>query len=105
MLYVNLTRQDDILYAHLEGKLTRKETYKIEQYLIPYIKKNKIKCLCCDCLKLKKMDIDGKYALLNVKVQLKKQQGNFLLCNMSKQMKEGLIGFHFKILNLQKMEV
>ncbi len=104
MFYLHLKQQGNTLYAHLEGNLNHRETHVFNNYLIPYIEKNKIKSLCCDCSKLKKIDTDGKYALLNTKIELKKQQGNFLLCNMSKKMKEDLIGFHFRIFNLQKLE-
>lgn len=105
MFYLHLKKQGSTLYAHLEGNLTKRQTHQINDYLIPYIKRNQIKSLCCDCSKLKKMDLEGKYALLNTKIELKKQKGNFLLCNMAKPLKEGLLGFHFKIMNLQKMEV
>ncbi len=104
MFFMQLKKQGDILYAHLEGNLSFHETHQIEHYLIPYLQRNNIKSLYCDCSKLKKIDIDGKYALLNIKIQMKKQKGNFLLCNMKKSMKEGLIGFHFKVRNLQKLE-
>lgn len=99
MFYLNLRQQGNVLYAHLEGNLCHKTVHQIEYYLIPYLAKNKIKSLCCDCSKLRKMDLDGKYALLSAKIEMKKNGGNFLLCNMKKSLKEGLIGFHFKIMN------
>ena len=74
MLILQIEEKKENLYAKLEGKLTRKETYQVEQYLIPYIVKNKVKNFVCDCKKLKKIDIDGKYALLKTKVVLKKQK-------------------------------
>ncbi len=105
MFYINFKQKGDILYAHLEGRLTKYETHQIENYLIPYIKRNNVKSLCCDCSKLKKLDLDGKYALLNTKITMKNCKGNFLLCNMSKKLKNELIGFHFKIMNHQVLEV
>lgn len=104
MFLIHLKQSGDILYASLEGNLNKRATYKIDEYLIPYVKKNAIKSLWCDCSKLKKMDLEGKYALLNTKITLKKQKGNFLICNMNKDLKEGLIGFHFKIMNNKIME-
>ena len=103
MFYLNLRQQGNVLYAHLEGNLCHKTasaTYKAER------SENKV-CENCDdkverktkCSKLRKMDLDGKYALLSAKIEMKKNGGNFLLCNMKKSLKEGLIGFHFKIMN------
>ena len=100
MFCIHLKKQGDILYTQLVGNLTKRKIHQINDYLIPYIKQNNIRSVCCDCSKLKKMDLEGKYALLNIKIELKKQKGNFLLCNMAKSLKEGLIGFHFKIMNL-----
>lgn len=104
MFYLHLKQQGSTLYARLEGKLCKHDIFQIEDYLIPYLEKNKIKSLCCDCSKLKKIDFEGKYALLNTKIQMKKQNGSFLLCNMKKSLKESLVGFHFKIMNLKKLE-
>ncbi len=105
MFFIDIRKEGSTLYAHLEGRLTKRHTHQIEDYLIPYIIKNDIKKLCCDCSKLKKVDLEGKYALLNTKIQMKKQHGNFLLCNMKKSIKESLLGYHFKIVNLRKAEV
>ncbi len=97
MFYIHLKKQGNCLYVRLDGKLVKTETFQIEDFLIPYIKKNQIKNLFFDCKNLKKLDLDGKYALLNTKIKMKEQKGSFLLCNMTKAMKEGLVGFHFKI--------
>lgn len=88
MLILQIEEKKENLYAKLEGKLTRKETYQVEQYLIPYIVKNKVKNFVCDCKKLKKIDIDGKYALLKTKVVLKKQKGNFFYVMLKKVLKK-----------------
>jgi len=98
---LNLEYQEDTLYARLEGKLTKKETYKLEHYIIPYIKNNKIKHFICDCKKLRKIDVEGKYALLKTKIVLKKQKGNLLLCDVKKNIKEDLIGYRMRIQNNQ----
>lgn len=97
MLILQIEERKESLYAKLEGKLTRKETYQVEQYLIPYIVKNKVKNFVCDCKKLKKIDIDGKYALLKTKVVLKKQKGEFLLCDVKESIKKELIGYRMRI--------
>ena len=97
MLILQIEERKENLYAKLEGKLTRKETYQVEHYLIPYIVKNKVKNFVCDCKKLKKIDIDGKYALLKTKVVLKKQKGEFLLCDVKESIKKELIGYRMRI--------
>ena len=88
MLILQIEEKKENLYAKLEGKLTRKETYQVEQYLIPYIVKNKVKNFVCDCKKLKKIDIDGKYALLKTKVKKKKQRVNFFYAMLKKVLKK-----------------
>ena len=97
MLILQIEEKKENLYAKLEGKLTRKETYQVEHYLIPYIVKNNVKNFVCDCKKLKKIDIDGKYALLKTQVVLKKQKGEFLLCDVKESIKKELIGYRMRI--------
>ena len=97
MLILQMEEKKDHLYATLEGSLTCKETYQLEHYLIPYMIKRKTKSLVCDCKKLKKIDFDGKYALLKTKVVLKKQKGEFLLCDVKESIKKELIGYRMRI--------
>ena len=94
MLILQIEERKESLYAKLEGKLTRKETYQVEHYLIPYIVKINVKNFVCDCKKLKKIDIDGKY---KTKVVLKKQKGEFLLCDVKESIKKELIGYRMRI--------
>ena len=42
MLILNLSLEGHTLYAKLKGNLTKKETYKINHYVIPYLQKNHI---------------------------------------------------------------
>ena len=98
MLMLRIEHKDDTLYASLSGKLTKDSTYKLEHYIIPYIKKNQIKSMICDCKNLKKIDFEGKYALLKTKMVLKEQQGKLLLCDVKKNIKQGLIGYRMRIL-------
>ena len=39
MLILQMKEKEDHLYAKLEGKLTKKESYQLEHYLIPYMQK------------------------------------------------------------------
>ena len=97
MLILNLDVQGENLYARLVGKLTKKETYKFHHYIIPYIQKEKIKNFICDCKGLSKVDSEGKYALLKTKITMKKQKGNFLLCDVKDDIKKSLIGYRMRI--------
>lgn len=97
MLILNIETQKENLYARLEGKLTRKETYQLERYVIPYIQKNKIKNFICDCKDLRKIDFFGKHALLKTKVVLKKHGGSFLLCDVKDSIKKELLGYRMRI--------
>ncbi len=97
MLILNLEQKEDALHARLVGSLTKKSTYKMYQYVIPYMKQNNIRHFICDCTHLRRVDFDGKGALLRIKLLLKKQKGNFLLCNVKERIKEELIDYRMRI--------
>ena len=97
MLSLNLEVKDNNLYATLVGKLTRKETYKLEEYIIPYIEGGKVKNFYCDCSRLKKRDAEGRFSLFRVKVLLKRQKGSLILVDVKKDLKEKLVGYRMRI--------
>ena len=97
MLSLNLEYKEENLYAKLVGKLTRKETYKLEGYIIPYLKLGKVKNFYCNCEKLKKMDAEGRFSLFRVKVLLKRQKGSLILVDVKKDLKEKLVGYRMRI--------
>ena len=97
VLSLNLEVKDNNLYATLVGKLTRKETYKLEEYIIPYIEGGKVKNFYCDCSRLKKMDAEGRFSLFRVKVLLKRQKGSLILVDVKKDLKEKLVGYRMRI--------
>lgn len=99
MLILNLSLEGHTLYAKMKGNLTKKETYKINHYVIPYLQKNNISSFILDCRDLKKVDSEGRYVLLKTKIILKKQQGKFLLCNVKNDIKESLMGYRMRIQN------
>ena len=45
MLEMDLEYNKGVLFARLSGKLTRKSSYKLNNYLVPVILKHKIKYL------------------------------------------------------------
>lgn len=97
MLLLNLDRRDDVLHVTISGNLTKRSTYKIDHYMIPYIQEYQIKQVLCDCKKLKKVDYDGKYALLKTKIILKEQQGKMILFDVKKSIKKSLIGYRMHV--------
>ncbi len=97
MLILNLEQKNEFLHARLVGTLTSKTAYKMYQYVIPYMKQNQIKHFICDCKNLRKIDFDGKGALLRVKLVLKHQKGTLLLCNLKEELKKELIGYRMRI--------
>ena len=97
LLILQIEEQQENLYAKLEGKLTHKDTYQFDHYLIPYIEKKKVRNFICDCQKLHKIDTAGKYALLKMKLTLKKHKGTFLLKDVKENIKKELIGYRMRI--------
>ena len=97
VLILSQKKEQDRLFLSMNGNLTKRETYKIEDYIIPMLKKEKIKQVICDCSSLKKIDFDGKYTLLKTKLILKKQKGTLLLCDVKKSIKNELIGYRMRI--------
>ncbi len=97
MLILTMEQKDDILHATMVGKLTKNTTYKLEHYMIPYIQKYRIKKLLCDCKRLKKIDYEGKYALLKTKLVLKKQQGKMTLFDVKESIRKSLIGYRMHV--------
>lgn len=97
MLSLNLEYKEENLYAQLVGKLTRKETYKLEGYIIPYLKLGKVKNFYCNCEKLKKMDAEGRHSLFRVKVILKRHNGSLILSGVREDLKKDLIGYRMRI--------
>ncbi len=98
MLILNLEYRKDGLYAKLIGSLTKHSTYKFYQYVIPYMKKEEVKTFVCDCTHLRKIDFEGKSALLKTKLVLKDQKGKFLLCHVKENLKKELVGYRMRIL-------
>ncbi len=97
MLIMDLKNKDGYLFVSLLGKLTKKEVYKIEYHLIPYIKHNHLNKIIFNCQKLSKIDYDGKYALLKLKVMLHKSRGKMLLCDVKEDIKKSLINYRMKV--------
>ena len=97
VLILSQKKEKDRLFLSMNGSLTKKEIYKIEDYIIPQLKEGKIKQLICDCSSLKKLDYEGKYTLLKIKLILKKQKGSLLLGDVKNNIKNELMGYRMRI--------
>ena len=87
MLNMNIEYSKGILFVRLIGKLDRSSSYKINNYLIPVILKQKIKYLVFNFDNLDYIDDDGKEALLNSQMAIETNKGKLYISNV----KNGLI--------------
>lgn len=99
MFKMDLEYKKEILFIRLEGNLTRKSYYKINNYILPAIKKHKIKYLVCNFKKLKSIDEGGVDCLLKTKCQIKNNQGKIYFCECKLLLKEKLQRLKIKFLD------
>ena len=78
MLKMDLEYVKEILFVRLDGSLTRRSSYKINNYLVPIIKKHQIQNLIYNFKDLKSIDETGIDAILNTKLLIKKNKGKIL---------------------------
>lgn len=88
MLKMDLEYINKILFVRLNGKLLRKNCYKINNYLNPVLKKHQIKCLVYNFSNLEEVDGSGIDAILESKYIIKENRGKIRMCNASKGLKE-----------------
>ena len=86
MLKMDLEYKSGILIVRLEGMLSRKNNYKINNYIMPILIKHKIKYIVYNLNKLKGIDESGVDAILNTKCETKKNQGTIYLCEVRKEL-------------------
>ncbi len=79
---MDLEYNSGVLFVRLKGKLERKNTYKLNNYLIPILLKHKIKYLVCNLYNLEKIDETGINALLHTKWAMKTNKGKIYLCDV-----------------------
>lgn len=102
MLKMDMEYKKGILFIRLDGSLTRKKVYKINNYIVPVINKHKIKYVIYNLKNLKSFDESGYYAFLNTKCTLKKNKGKLYFCSVNKKMLLSLKRLHIKILSSEK---
>ena len=98
MLKMDLEYIKEVLFVRLNGKLTYRNCYKINNYLNTVLKKHKIKCLVYNFSNLKDIDSSGIDAILESKYIVKSNQGKIRMCNVNSGMKEKLKKVHLAII-------
>lgn len=88
MLKMDLEFNRGILFVRLNGKLNRKTSYKINNYLNPVLKKHKIKYVVYNFYFLDDIDNSGIDAILNTKYIIKDNLGKIRMCEINEKVKE-----------------
>lgn len=96
MFEMDLEYNKGILFARLSGSLTKKGSYKLNNYLVPVILKHKIKYLVYNLFELKTIDESGVAAILNTKCAIRTNKGKIYLCEVSQNVKEKVKRLHIK---------
>lgn len=87
MLNMDLEYNKGILFVRLKGNLNRKNSYKLNNYLLPVLLKHKVKYLVYNLYELESVDDAGIDAILNTKCAIKSNKGKICLCEVSKDIK------------------
>ncbi len=95
---MDLEYNSGTLYVRLKGKLERKSSYKINNYLIPTLLKHKIKFVVINLSELKTLDESGFNCLLNTKWVMKINKGKIYLCDVPKYLDNFVKRLRIKVL-------
>jgi anti-anti-sigma factor len=87
---MDLEYNKGILFARLRGDLSRKGSYKLNNYLVPVILKHKIKFLVYNLFELNNIDEAGLDALLNTKCAIKANKGKIYLCEVPESLNKNI---------------
>lgn len=107
MLKIDLEYKHKILYVRLKGILDRKNSYKIDTFLNPVLKKHQIKYLVYNFRFLKDIDESGIDSLIRSRNTIKENEGKIAICaskktlwNKIKRLKIPEITNEFKAISL-----
>ena len=81
MLKMDLEYESEILFIKLTGNLNKRNTHKINNYIIPVLKKHKIKNVVLNLDNINGIDESGINSIINVKSIIKCNKGNLYLCD------------------------
>ena len=96
MLKMDLEYEREVFFVRLSGSLTKKESYKINNYVVPVIKKHNIKHVVINLSNLNMLDESGVNAILNTKCTVKCNKGKIYLCGVKKEFELKLKGLRIK---------
>ena len=100
MLKMDLEYKEGILFARLKGILNKKSCYKINNYLLPVLKKHNIKYLVYNWKELEMMDNSGMESILNCKYYIKCNKGKMIVSEANKNLE--YFSKYLKIPSVQK---
>ena len=100
MLKIDMEYFKKILFVRLKGNLNYKTCYKINNFLVPMIKKHHIKYLVYNADDLYNVDNAGINSLINTKYSIKNNKGLVWACSNNKNIKN--IFINLKIPNIKK---
>lgn len=82
MLELNLEYHKGILFVRFSGNLTKQTSYKLNDALIPLIRKHKIKYLVYNLYDLEKVDQIGLAALQDGRNAIYQNKGKIYMCEV-----------------------
>lgn len=96
MFQMDLEYNKGILFVRLSGNLSKKGSYKLNNYLVPVLLKHKIKYLVYNFYLLDSIDELGKRAILNTKCAIHKNKGKIYLCEVNDNLKSVINKLHIE---------
>ncbi len=102
MLKIDAEYHEGVLYVRLNGNLTAKNSYKINNYVIPVVAKHQIKYLVYNLHDLKNIDTKGLDAIINSKIMMKKNKGKMLICHVGTHIDKILKSLKIPVLRNEK---
>lgn len=99
MLKMDLEYDEGILLINLSGNLNNKVTYKINNFIVPVLKKHQIKQIVYNMENLKSIDESGVDAILKTKCIVKNYKGKIYFWKVGNNIALKLKRLHIKILD------
>lgn len=90
MFDMDLEYNKGILFVRLNGSLTKKGSFKLNNYLVPVILKHKIKYLVYNLFELEGIDESGVAAILNTKCAIRANKGKICVCEVSNEISKSI---------------
>ncbi len=88
MLKINIEYKKGILFVRLCGNLTLSTAKEFNKYIIPLIKRNGIRFLVYNLTNINIIDYEGIKTLKMGEELIYKNNGKFLICNPTEELKE-----------------